>query len=220
MSGADTHNPQRPIVDHFSKEQHSNRFYDDQAGLYAKRTLSAPIPPLLNAFIQSLRPGSRLLDLGCGAGRDLLTLCRSGFDCLGVDLSANLVEIARAHTGAIVMAADMRTLDLGNSLFDGVVAIASLLHLSRVEQRRQLAKIIKWLRVDGYFLVTMKVGIGSEITGDDRRFTYIEPQEWLELMKDSGFEIVKTELTHGSNAVSTSDHDWLAVLAKKAHQAL
>lgn len=194
---------------------HSNRFYDDDAGLYAERTLTAPQPPLLDAFIHSLKPGSKVLDLGCGAGRDLLTLCRAGFDCLGVDLSAGLADIARDYTGTAVIASDMRTLNLDEAQLDGVVAIASLLHLSDVEQSRQLAMIIKWLRVGGFLLATMKIGSGSEVTRDDRRFTYIDPDPWLEMLQGCGFEVVQSQVTIGSNAVSTSDHDWLAVLAKK-----
>lgn len=207
--------PLQPLIQHSAKQLHSNRFYDDEAARYAQRTLTAPLPPLLDAFIQSIEPGSKVLDLGCGAGRDLLTLCRAGFDCIGVDLSAGLADIARALTGGTVIASDMRTLNFGEAQFDGVVAIASLLHLSGVEQLRQLAKIIKWLRAGGFLLATMKIGSGSEVTRDDRRFTYIEPDTWLEMLQDCGFEVVQSQVTRSSNAVSTSDHDWLAVLARK-----
>jgi SAM-dependent methyltransferase len=43
-----------------------------------------------------LRPGMRVLDVGCGPGRHTLALARRGIACHGVDISARFVEIARA----------------------------------------------------------------------------------------------------------------------------
>lgn len=194
---------------------HSNRFYDDRAKTYAERTLSASQPPLLDAFIAGLAPGARVLDLGCGAGRDLRTLCEAGFDCVGVDLSAQLARIARAHTGAPVLDADMRSLIFEDGWFAGVVAIASLLHLSRDDQVRQVRKILGWLQPGGVLLATLKIGTGSEIVADARGFTYVEPSAWLEMLRVHGFEILRHQVTPGAGSVSSSAHDWLAVLARK-----
>ncbi|WP_423605453.1 class I SAM-dependent DNA methyltransferase [Sphingomonas sp. MS122] len=194
---------------------HCNRYYDDRAQKYAERTLPASQPPLLDAFIAGLEPGSRVLDLGCGAGRDLLTLRKAGFDCLGVDLSAQLARIARAHTEAPVLDADMRSLHFPDASFAGIVAIASLLHLSPGDQALQVDKIFGWLQPGGLFLATLKIGSGSEITTDARGFTYIEPLAWLAMLRADGFEILRHQVTPGSDSVSSSAHDWLAVLAKK-----
>lgn len=197
------------------ERSHSNRFYDERAEAYAERTLSASQPPLLDAFIADLKPGARVLDLGCGAGRDLHTLNDAGFDCLGVDLSPQLADIARTHSGAPVLAADMRTLTFDDTSFDGVVAIASLLHLSSEEQALQVSKIFAWLRPGGLLLATLKVGTGSEITADARGFTYVKPSAWLLMLRSYGFEILRREITQGSDGVSSSAHDWLAVLARR-----
>lgn len=198
---------------------HSNRFYDDQAQAYADRTLDAPKPPLLDAFITRLEPGAQVLDLGCGAGRDLLTLCHAGFNCTGVDLSRRLVSIARAHTGASVLSADMRTLVYGKAQFDGVVAIASLLHLSSDDQASQVSKVFDWLRPGGLFLASMKIGAGLEITDDARGFVYVAPVAWLDMLHARGFEILLHEVTPSSDRVSSTEHDWLAVLARKPGSA-
>jgi cyclopropane fatty-acyl-phospholipid synthase-like methyltransferase len=194
---------------------HSNRFYDDRAEAYAERTLSASRPPLLDAFIAGLTPGASVLDLGCGAGRDLRSLCEAGFDCLGVDLSPQLADIARAHTASPVLDADMRSLRFADARFAGIVAIASLLHLSPDEQTWQVGKIFGWLQRGGLFLATLKIGTGAEITSDARGFTYVVPRTWLELLRAHGFEIVRHQVTPGSDSVSSSAHDWFAVLARK-----
>lgn len=198
---------------------HSNRFYDDRAQAYAERTLDAPKPPLLDVFITRLAPGARVLDLGCGAGRDLLTLRHAGFKCIGVDLSRQLASIARAHAGAPTLAADMRTLAYGKAEFDGVVAIASLLHLSSDEQASQVSKIFDWLRPGGLFLASMKIGIGLEIADDARGFVYVAPAAWLDMLRARGFETLLHEVSPSSDSVSSTTHDWLAVLARKPGSA-
>ena len=43
-----------------------------------------------------LAPGQRVLDVGCGPGRHSLALARRGLDVVGVDLSPDFVELARA----------------------------------------------------------------------------------------------------------------------------
>src|SRR5687767_15983947 len=42
-----------------------------------------------------IQPGTRLLDVGCGAGQLTIPAARRGIDVTGLDLAANLVEQAR-----------------------------------------------------------------------------------------------------------------------------
>src|SRR3954463_4969123 len=48
----------------------------------------------------ALKPGHRVLDVGCGPGRHALALARRGFDVIGVDLSPEFVALARAAAAA------------------------------------------------------------------------------------------------------------------------
>ncbi len=40
-------------------------------------------------------PGARILDAGCGTGRVMIRLAELGYDCVGVDLDASMLEVAR-----------------------------------------------------------------------------------------------------------------------------
>jgi SAM-dependent methyltransferase len=79
----------------------------------------------LHAIIQEASPGARtLLDVACGTGAHLEILQR-WYEVEGVDLSPEMLEIARARLGDVVLhVADMRTLDLGRK-FDSVTCLFS-----------------------------------------------------------------------------------------------
>lgn len=69
-----------------------------------------------------LKPGSRVLDIGCGRGRHALALYALGFEVSGIDLSPSAIEEARLHETDRLkfVRADMRSFDLGQS-FDLVI---------------------------------------------------------------------------------------------------
>jgi ubiquinone/menaquinone biosynthesis C-methylase UbiE len=52
---------------------------------------------LVEAFVRlsGLKPGTRVADLGCGSGAFTRLLKRTGYDCVGLDISAKLVELGR-----------------------------------------------------------------------------------------------------------------------------
>jgi SAM-dependent methyltransferase len=101
-----------------------------------------------------LRPGARVVDLGCGAGipatRDLAS---RGLTVLGVDFSA--VQLRRAQRlvpAARFVRADMAALQLRPASADAVVAFYSLIHMPAPDQQALFPRIRHWLRPGGYFL--------------------------------------------------------------------
>jgi SAM-dependent methyltransferase len=69
-------------------------------------------------------PGSRILDLGCGAGASLGLLGDSGFSALGLDRSLPLLRQARARGPAL--RADMAALPLADACLDGLLCECAL----------------------------------------------------------------------------------------------
>ena len=75
----------------------------------------------LRGLVPGLDPGSRVLDLGCGAGRHLRVLGAEGFRAFGCDLSRDLLgEAVRRGTGGLV-GGDMRRLPFRSGRFDAVL---------------------------------------------------------------------------------------------------
>ncbi|MGW7515009.1 class I SAM-dependent DNA methyltransferase [Streptomyces sp. NPDC054796] len=72
--------------------------------------------------------GRRVLDLGCGTGRDAAHLYAAGRDVVGADLSEAMLAHARTHhPGPAYARADLRGFDLGAGAFDSVVCLDSAL---------------------------------------------------------------------------------------------
>lgn len=78
--------------------------------------------------------GPRVLDIGCGTGRDAAYLQSAGRMVTGADLSdAMLRYAAREHPGPEYLRADLREFDLGTRRFDAVVCLDSALLYCRTD---------------------------------------------------------------------------------------
>ena len=114
--------------------------------------------PELEVFIPYIKPGFKLLDLGCGNGRLLKTLSELefSFDYLGIDFSQGLIEQAKkdwpSHKFAI---GDIEKMDFPAASFDAIFMIASFHHIYGAKNRLALLKKINnWLKPGGYLFMT------------------------------------------------------------------
>jgi 2-polyprenyl-3-methyl-5-hydroxy-6-metoxy-1,4-benzoquinol methylase len=84
-------------------------------------------------------PGGRILDAGCGPGRDALAFAERGYELIAFDASTAMVRVARERVGSRIVVHLMRFEDLnGQSEFDGIWACASLLHVPLTSSLPQL----------------------------------------------------------------------------------
>jgi SAM-dependent methyltransferase len=110
--------------------------------------------------IDRLRPGARVLDLGCGTGVPTAgMLAETGLEVVGVDVSTEMLALARRNvpTGRFVA---MDVLDLDDSLgrFDAVCAFFSLLMLRREGIPRVLRRVRSVLQPGGVVAIGMVEG--------------------------------------------------------------
>ncbi|MFP4474050.1 MAG: class I SAM-dependent methyltransferase [Desulfatibacillaceae bacterium] len=143
-------------------------YYEDNHETYHEVTFSVDPTPVLEPLQARLAPGSRVLDVGCGSGRDMAWFAARGHHCTGVERSPGLARLAREHTGCPVIQDDMRVVDFAGLASDAVLAIGTLVHLPRVEMPGMLSRISASLGGDGHLLVSMKEGRGSVVRADGR----------------------------------------------------
>ncbi|MCI0476889.1 MAG: class I SAM-dependent methyltransferase, partial [Anaerolineales bacterium] len=115
--------------------------YDAIAAEFARDTWNIRLARALDSFARDLIPAARVLDLGCGPGRDIELLRQRGYHVVGADLSLGMLREARARVGGALWCGDMRDLGCASQAFDGVWLCATLLHLPRVDAPRALAEV-------------------------------------------------------------------------------
>ena len=137
--------------------------YDQIAGEYAARTAAMPAE-LVNAgtrFLALAGPGARILDVGCGPGRDMAWFEAQGAAVTGVDLSAGMLRQAGTRVRGALVQMDMRRLAFPDRTFRGVWSSASLLHLPRAEAPGALAEMRRVLVPGGAFFLAIQEGEGE-----------------------------------------------------------
>lgn len=195
----------------------TRRFYDQNAVSYAEATLPLSMEQSLEPFAARLRSGGRIVDLGCGAGRDLRAFLLQGLRPIGLDVSYQLTRLAKVYSGCPVVVGDLRMLPFATDSFSGAWASASLLHLRRDDVRMALAEVRRILQPGGYFFSSMKCGQGEGMDSKGRWFTYFHPADWLSQLEEAGLDIVDSHVS--SQALGTLERDqpiaWFSCTARR-----
>jgi SAM-dependent methyltransferase len=149
-------------------------FYDREAAAYAARGQDARLERL-HAFLDRLSPGARILELGCGGGRDAEAMIARGFDVTPTDGSPGLAAEAERRLGRPV--AVMRFDDLeADGAYDAVWANARLLHAPMAALPGILHRIRRALRPGGLFFASYKAGDGEGRDRLGRLYNFPTPQ--------------------------------------------
>jgi len=133
------------------------QYYNDNAKEFCTNTRDAALTDIQDKFLGFLRSGDKILDLGCGAGRDTKYFLQQGFDVEAVDGSEELCKLAAEYTGIAVNQMLFQDLSCKN-IYNGVWACASILHLTYDELKDMLLKVTRALKAGGVFYMSFKYG--------------------------------------------------------------
>lgn len=189
--------------------------YDGWAESFAERT--AAMPPALASLGGRVLSGfsvpPRILDVGCGPGRDMAWFEERGATVVGIDVSRRMLELARERCAGELVRMDMCELGFPAASFDVVWSVASLLHLPKETAGVALAEFRRVVRTDGIVAVVVKRGTGEawEQTGPAPRrlFARYEPDELVAALGAAGLIAESVEET-----TSERGEHWLHVLAR------
>ena len=109
--------------------------------------------------------GKTVLDLGCGTGENLVPLVKRGAEVIGIDISPELVELARERLGSYGLTATLRDgsaydTGLADESVDVVFSMALLHHLDLPSARKEIHRI---LRPGGLFILREPVRFSSTL---------------------------------------------------------
>lgn len=192
----------------------SVEFYEQNAEAFFLGSVDADMAAGWQAFAALLKPGDRVLDAGCGSGRDALALSRMGFDVTAMEASSRLAELARRHTG---MPVQVMTFDqiAWREAFDGVWACASLLHVPRAELPSVMRRIREALVPGGVWWMSFKYGTEDrEVAG--RLFTDLDEEGARALLAQvGGLDLISMAVTEDVRP-GRADERWLALLCQRS----
>ena len=176
-------------------------FYNKNAKNYFDTTIGLDMSSQYEMFLKHLPKTGKILDFGCGSGRDSLHFKNLGYEVVAIDGSEELCKLARDYTGL-----DVRCMDFGElsdvSEYDGVWASSSLLHVKKQELLGILKKIRTSLKDDGILYTSFKDGDKEETKSDGRFFTYMGRDSFEEIS-----EMANLELIEFSKNVVTADYN-------------
>ncbi|MFT5681418.1 MAG: SAM-dependent methyltransferase [Myxococcota bacterium] len=132
----------------------------------------------------------RILDVGCGPGRDLVTFSRLGHHPTGLDGTARFCQMARAASGCPVYHQDLLKLTLPPAHFHGIFANACLFHVPAVALPDVLRNLWQTLQPGGILFSSNPRGDNQAGWGGDRYGHYHDLPGWTGFMEDAGFSAV------------------------------
>ena len=130
-------------------------YYNENADKFILGTLNVDMMTIQKKFISYIPKGGKILDLGCGSGRDSLFFKQLGYNVTAVDGSAEMCRQAENNIEQPVINLTFDKLPY-EAEFDGVWACASLLHVPSSDIQDVLVKIERALKKGGYFYFSVK----------------------------------------------------------------
>ncbi|WP_255195391.1 class I SAM-dependent methyltransferase [Halorarius litoreus] len=180
----------------------TRRTYDAVAETYHERTGDIDaLLPAMDRLVDALPDHPRVLDAGCGPGRDADWLTERGARVVGVDFAGGQLRLATLEApDALLVQGDLRSLPLRDDSVDGVWAVASLIHVPDESLDDALTELHRVCRPGGTLFTSMKPGAEGAMehtygydTDTGRLFVFHEPEPFADRLRDAGFTVESVE---------------------------
>jgi SAM-dependent methyltransferase len=190
-------------------------YYNRCAADFAAQTADLDLEPLYQRFLRHVRPGGRILDAGCGVGRDALAFAERGYNVVAFDASEAMVQIARERVRgrAEVYLMDFKDFHWQKE-FDGIWACASLLHIPKASFTDVASRLVSALRPDGVWYMSFKLGTDERVV-DERLFIDHTAATLRQVMAPAPVTIRETWIS-GDIRPNRQNEFWLNAIARHA----
>lgn len=188
-------------------------YYNENALSFVEGTVSVDFSDIQNRFLCKLEKGSKVLDFGCGSGRDTKFFLEQGLKVEAIDGSEELCKYASEYTGIDVKHMYFKDLNEVN-VYDAVWACSSILHLTYHDLVEVMKKIANSLKEHGLFYTSFKYGDFEGIR-NGRYFINMTEERIYTLLKEvDAFEIEELWITSDVR-VGRGEEKWINLFMRK-----
>jgi 2-polyprenyl-3-methyl-5-hydroxy-6-metoxy-1,4-benzoquinol methylase len=168
----------------------------------------------IDNFASLVCKNGMILDVGCGSGVPVAyTLSKKGFKVIGIDISEEMINLARKHVPkGVFLLQDMKSMDFDSNTFDGIISTYAIFHIPREQHLKLMKNFNTMMKKAGLLLVSMG---STEWEGKDKfhgammYWSHYDSQKNVDIVKKAGFIILKDQVIESRG----EKHQW--ILAKK-----
>ncbi|WP_379921062.1 class I SAM-dependent methyltransferase [Erythrobacter sp. R86502] len=167
----------------------------------------------LDRFLDRLPPASRVLELGCGGGRDAARIRERGFSIDATDAVPALVSRANEAFALDARVMAFHELDAADA-YGGVWAHASMLHCPTAALPDVLLRIHRALMPGGWHFASFKLGTGEGRDLLGRLHNFPSPR-WLTQTYEAANFLIESQETYAGQASDGTQRDWIDLIVRK-----
>ena len=189
-------------------------YYNKNAEQFVQGTLSVDFTATQERFLLKLAGGARILDFGCGSGRDAKYFLDKGYQVEATDGSAELCKLASEYTGICVKQMFFEELDECEK-YDGIWACSSILHLDKRALKDVLKKMLAALKANGVVYTSFKYG-DFEGERNGRYFVDFTQETFGEFIREVPELQIEEYWITGDVRPGRGEEKWLNLILRKS----
>ena len=188
-------------------------YYNKNAKTFFDGTVSVDFRSIQDTFLELLPENAKILDFGCGSGRDTKYFLEHGCRVVAMDGSLELCKAASEYTGITVKHMLFQELN-EKEIYDGIWACASILHVKSEELPEIIRKMSLATIANGIIYLSFKYG-DFEGERNGRYFTDMTEESMAELLVGFPELRVEKQWITGDVRADRGDERWLNMILRK-----
>lgn len=194
-------------------------YYNKNIESFVHDTRNVEFTDMQDKFLECLKKKHKdlqhlkVLDFGCGSGRDTKYFLEQGMDVAALDGSEAMVKAVGEYTGIKVLHMDFRDFSAVEE-YDGIWACASLLHLKKSELPGMFMQLGRAMKKSGILYASFKYG-DFEGVKNGRYFSYLREKELEEIIASAELFSVKESWLTSDVRPGRQEEKWINIIAEK-----
>ncbi len=196
-----------------SSDKSTLEYYNSKAKDFVSDTVAVAFTEIQDIFLEYIPVGGKILDFGCGSGRDTKYFISKGYDVDAIDGSEELCKIASEYAGIQVKQMLFQELNVSEE-YDGVWACASILHVEKAKLPDVMKKMASATKKGGVVYSSFKYG-DFEGVRNGRFFTYLTEESFGELLRKVPELVIEKLWISADVRAERGEERWLNIMLRK-----